>query len=74
MSVHDDGIGPTHQVPSGKLYKGDQGGLQYAVGADLAKNRVVVQFGTPVAWLGLTKEQTIRLAQGLLEKAGELTD
>ena len=74
MSTHDSGIGPTGRFPLGKLCEDDQGELKFAIGADLSKNRVIVQFGTPVEWLALPKDIAIKTAQALLRKASVLEE
>ncbi len=72
MPANDDGIGPTWRFPDGKLNEDDGGEPQIAVAADRQKGHVVVQFGTPVAWMALDREGAIGLAFTLLKHASRL--
>ena len=60
-------LGATRQFPQGKLAPSDEGELKFAVGAKDGK--VVIEFGKPVAWMGMDAEQAISLAELLIEKA-----
>jgi hypothetical protein len=44
--------------PDGVLRKGDDGLIQFAVGDE--EGKVVIDFGTPVAWLGMTPKLVAR--------------
>jgi hypothetical protein len=55
--------------PEGKLTKGDEGSIQFAVG--VKDGKVVLDFGTPVQWLGMTAQNAADLASTLLSKARE---
>lgn len=65
-------IGPTGRYPQGKIHPDDAGELTLAVAADPHTQRVMVSFGCPVGWLGLTPREARALAALLLEKAKEL--
>jgi len=58
-------LGATGEFPEGKLTEHDEGEIVFRVGSHQGK--VVIEFGTPVAWLGMTPQQALRLA-GLLER------
>lgn len=62
-------IGSTGRFPLGKLSESDEGELQFGIAADPVKNKVVINFGKPVAWIGFTAEQAEQIAESLLEKA-----
>lgn len=62
--------GATGEFPEGKLTKQDEGAIQFAVGSKDGK--VVIDFGTPVHWLGMTPQQAADLASSLLNKAREV--
>lgn len=53
--------------PEGKLTPADEGAIQFAIGEQNGK--VVVDFGTPVAWIGLSAQQAADLAADLLRWA-----
>ena len=64
-------IGPTGGYPDGqKLNETDEGGLNLSVGLGVDGRTVIVQFGTPTAWIGLDRESAIELARALLQHAG----
>ena len=57
------------KFPDGKLNKDDEGGIAMVV--ELQDKRVVIQFPKPVAWIGMTADEAILLAQDLIKKARE---
>lgn len=61
--------GATGSFSDGKLNPDDQGDLQMAVSND-PRGNVIVEFGKPVAWLGLPPANAIALAKVLLARAG----
>ena len=63
-------IGATGNYPKGKLTKADEGEIQFMVGAK--NDKVVLQFGTPVAWMGMTPEHAIDLGELLIQKAAQV--
>jgi len=62
-----DKLGPTGTFPSGKLTRHDEGALNFAIGEQ--GESVVLKFGEPVAWMGMTPEQAVGLAELLIKKA-----
>ena len=64
------GLGATGQFPEGKLADHDEGQIQFAVA--IYKGKVVMNFGKPVASLGMTHKQAHDLARLLLKQAGKL--
>jgi hypothetical protein len=48
-------LGATGRFPEGKLNETDQGELR--VGIAEKHGKVIINFGKPVAWVALTKEQ-----------------
>lgn len=62
-------FGPTGRFPRGKLSKSDEGGLVFGVTAK--KGSVIVNFGSPVAWFGLSPVDARKLADALKKKADE---
>jgi len=63
-------IGKTGKFPKGKLNNNDEGELRFAIGVH--KNRIIIDFNTPVSWIGFDKKQAIEIANSLLIKAKEL--
>lgn len=59
--------GAIGDYPDGQLGRADEGGIQFAIGEQDGK--VVIDFGTPVHWLGMTPQQAAKLANTLLERA-----
>ena len=69
---HDFGIqagvlGATGEHPRGKLTPDDEGAIAFAIGDQDGK--VVIKFGTPVAWMGMTPEEAVTLAELLIKRA-----
>jgi hypothetical protein len=65
-------FGKTGQFPQGKVCESDEGELTMGVAADIQQRTVVLNFGTPVLWLGLPPAQARELAASLIEKADEV--
>ena len=53
--------------PNGMMREDDEGVLPMAVGTE--KGRVMIQFPEPTAWVGMTPEQAMNLAQSLISHA-----
>jgi hypothetical protein len=60
-------IGPVGAYPHGHLTKQDEGSLQFAIGS--RDGKVVIDFGAPVAWVGMTPQQAMDLAASIMSKA-----
>jgi hypothetical protein len=65
-------LGKTGRHPKGKLTEHDEGGLRYGVG--IAKNNIIIDFNTPVTWLGLDIESAVVLKNALVERIDELRE
>jgi hypothetical protein len=63
-------LGPTGEYPDGKLHSSDEGELTMAVG--IVNDRIVLELGTSVKWVGLAPSDARALADLLLEKANTL--
>lgn len=61
--------GATGLFPEGRLSPADEGQLQFALSNKDGK--VVLEFGTPVAWVGLNPQQAADLASGIIKHARE---
>jgi hypothetical protein len=63
-------LGPTGEHPRGMLTPTDEGGIRFAVGS---KNGVVViDFGKPVAWVGMPPAEARQLAESLVKHADHI--
>lgn len=60
-------IGATGTHPEGKITPHDEGAIQFAIG--VKDGKVCLDFGTPVAWLGMDPGQALELAQDLIKHA-----
>jgi hypothetical protein len=67
-------FGATGQFPQGKIDDSDEGELRLGVVYDRLNGIVRVQFGKPVAWLGLPPSQATEFAMLLLKNAGVEVD
>ena len=55
------------EFPDGKLNKNDEGAIAMAVAHEAG--RVTLTFAKPLAWIGLTAEEAVGLAELLVEHA-----
>lgn len=62
-------IGATGLHPEGKMTPQDEGSIQFAVG--VKDGKVCVDFGTPVAWVGMNPGDALQLAETLIKRARE---
>lgn len=65
-------IGPIGEHPFGKIDETDDGAIQLGIASDHENGTVIVNFGTPVAWLGLYPAQAKQMAESLIKHADEL--
>lgn len=56
--------------PEGQLVKEDEGAIQFAIGE--RDGKVIVDFGTPVHWLGMTPQQAADFASTILKRARQV--
>jgi hypothetical protein len=63
-------FGATGQFPQGKVSDDDEGELRLGVAYDKLNGIVRIEFGKPVAWLGLPPPQAIEFAKVLMKNAG----
>lgn len=68
---HAENLGATGRYPEGKLTGDDEGEIRVAIAADPMKQKVVINFGKSVAWIGFTPQQAADLGQMLISKALE---
>lgn len=65
-------IGPTGDYPEGKLNEADEGGLRVAIGVH--DNRIILQFGKQVSWLGMDPENAQSMGEKLIQMAQTIRD
>lgn len=63
-------LGGTGDHPRGRLTPTDEGGIRIAVGSK--NGAVVIDFGTPVAWIGFTPAQARQLAADITKHANHV--
>jgi len=66
--------GPTGYFPKGKLNDEDEGELQFSIAADKQRKVALINFGTPVKWVGLPKEELKTFIDGLNRCLREIDD
>lgn len=63
-------LGATGQFPNGRLCPEDQGEIQFAVGSDVGKGLVMLDFGEkPVGFVAMTPQQAVDVATTLIKHA-----
>lgn len=62
-------FGATGKFPDGQLSPDDEGEIQF--GITNANGQVIVNFGKPVAWLGMHPSQAMAIADALIKHAHE---
>jgi hypothetical protein len=70
LGVPDD-LGATGRYPNGKLGDGDEGEIKIGIARHPAKDIVLIDFGKPVAGVGLTPDEAVGIAEMLRQKAWE---
>lgn len=63
-------FGATGEFPQGKLNDSDEGAIRIGVAYDKLDGVVRVEFGKPVAWLGMPPPEAIEFARVILKNAG----
>lgn len=67
-----DSVGPTGRFPGGKLTETDKGEVVFEVVK--FKGKVLVNFGTPVMYIGMSPEEARRFGSLLIQKANAITE
>lgn len=62
--------GAIGSFPAGKLTKQDEGAIQFALGEKDGK--VVLDFGTPVAWIGMRPQEAADIGAALIKWARDV--
>ena len=64
------GAGATGLFPRGQLHRTDEGEIRIAVTVE--KNTVILAFGKPTAWIGMSRVEACELADLIKLRASEL--
>jgi hypothetical protein len=72
MKIKDFKLGPTGRYPRGPADETDEGELRMALAIDPTQGIVRVEFGKPIAWLGLAAGDARSLAALLTKLADDL--
>jgi len=67
MNSTADFRGALGQFPESALTKDDEGAIRFAIGE--RDGKVVIDFGTPVHWMGMTPQQASDFASAVLKRA-----
>ena len=62
--------GAVGAYPDGMLTPKDEGSIQFAIGSQDGK--VVIDFGTPTAWIGMTPQQAMDIASAIIKRVREV--
>lgn len=62
-------LGATGEFPDGKLTPDDEGQLRIAIG--IQDGVVVIHFGTPTTWIGLSAEEAIAFGETIARRSRE---
>lgn len=65
-------LGPTGRFPGGKLLETDKGEVNFEVVR--FKNKVIVNFGTSLMYIGMSPREARRFASLLIQKANAITE
>lgn len=68
--ANDTKLGATGEYPEGQLNQDDEGELRMAVGVE--NDTVILNFGKPVAWLGLPPDSARQLANLMIQHANSI--
>lgn len=60
--------GPTGDFPQGKISDEDEGGIVFAIGRK--DEKIFLDFGKPVSWIGMDRNTAINIGLSLLKQAG----
>ena len=60
-------LGMTGQFPDGKLTTSDEGQIAFGVGDH--EGKVIINFGTPVVWMGMSPQEAVEFAELLIKRA-----
>jgi len=65
--ANSEGFGETKNFPEGKLTEYDEGEIKF--GVTTKDEKVILNFGKPIAWIGMTRDQAKGLGRLLINRA-----
>lgn len=65
-------LGATGEFPRGKLNESDEGELKIAIA--VKDDKVLMDFGKLVKWIGMDKQMALNLGKCLIDKANSIQD
>ena len=68
--VEHVGLGATGNFPDGKIDPNDEGEIRFAM--TISDGKLIINFGKPIVWVGLTKENVNDLITYLQENVKEM--
>lgn len=69
QDAYREQLGQTGKYPDGQLNERDEGEIQFAIAGDAERNLIHLNFGKPVAYVSLTPDQAVQVAQSLIRQA-----
>lgn len=63
------GLGATGEFPRGKIHEADEGEIKIGIAFDRRTGTIILDFGKPIAVLGLSPEQASEIGGMLIDKA-----
>lgn len=69
LAAQQQQLGATGETPLGRVDETDEGEILMGVSHDPNKLKVFLNFGKPVAWMGMTPEQARELGQSLIHES-----
>lgn len=64
-------LGKTGEFPDGMIRQDDEGSIAVAISDADSQGNIYIDFGTPVVWVAMPREQARALGRKLIEKAAE---
>lgn len=68
--IKDLGLGATNKFPNGMIDEKDKG--QIKMGVTVKDDKIIVAFGTPIEWVGFTRQEAEDFANTILQRARQL--
>lgn len=69
IEAQRQGLGATGRSPSGSVHDTDEGEIRIGVASDERNDKVILNFGKPVAWIAFDPPQAVEIAQALIKHA-----
>lgn len=60
-------LGATQRTPAGQMHETDEGEIRMGVANDPSRLKVYLNFGKPIAWIGMSPDEARELGETLIE-------